>query len=189
MQSMHNLTHCGLGHHMVSYDTLSKMAQVMACCLTAPSQFLNQYWLILNKVKWHCLRANLQEMIKLSNNKMPKKNTDSKLWPDSLGMNELTLSYSIILLKFQISFWWCTNKDVKVVLKCGWLWIDLTLKHVQSLYLTQFTINSLVTGRYACKFECVIFKLILYDRYAFPLNFPSGEYQKISLMISQHWFK
>ena len=33
--------------------TESTLAQVMACCLTAPSHNLNQYWLIINKVLWH----------------------------------------------------------------------------------------------------------------------------------------
>ena len=31
----------------------STMAQVMACCLTAPGHYLNQCWLIINKVEWH----------------------------------------------------------------------------------------------------------------------------------------
>ena len=31
----------------------STSAQVMACCLTAPSHYLNQCWLIISKVKWH----------------------------------------------------------------------------------------------------------------------------------------
>ena len=29
------------------------LAQVMACCLTAPSHYLNQYWLIISEVQWH----------------------------------------------------------------------------------------------------------------------------------------
>ena len=31
----------------------STLAQVMACCLTAPSHYLNQCWLIIIKVLWH----------------------------------------------------------------------------------------------------------------------------------------
>ena len=31
----------------------STLAQVIACCLTAPSQHLNQCWLISSKVHWH----------------------------------------------------------------------------------------------------------------------------------------
>ena len=30
----------------------STLAQVMACCLTAPSHYLNQCWLIISKVEW-----------------------------------------------------------------------------------------------------------------------------------------
>ena len=36
--------------HWKSWSTL---VQVMACCLTAPSHYLNQCWLIINKVWWH----------------------------------------------------------------------------------------------------------------------------------------
>ena len=31
----------------------SPLAQVMACCLMAPSHYLNQCWLIIDKVEWH----------------------------------------------------------------------------------------------------------------------------------------
>ena len=33
------------------------LAQVMACCLTAPSHYLNQCW-VLNKVEWHSSKGN-----------------------------------------------------------------------------------------------------------------------------------
>ena len=33
-------------------ETESTLAQVMACCLTAPSHYLNQCWLIISKVLW-----------------------------------------------------------------------------------------------------------------------------------------
>ena len=33
--------------------TESTLAQVMACCLTAPSHYLNQCWLIISKFLWH----------------------------------------------------------------------------------------------------------------------------------------
>ena len=39
----------------------STVAQVMACCLTAPSHYLNQCWLIISEVWWH-LRTISQEM-------------------------------------------------------------------------------------------------------------------------------
>ena len=31
----------------------STLVQVMACCLTAPSHYLNQCWLIISEVSWH----------------------------------------------------------------------------------------------------------------------------------------
>ena len=31
----------------------SALTQVMACCLTAPSHYLNQCWLIISEVQWH----------------------------------------------------------------------------------------------------------------------------------------
>ena len=36
----------------------SKLAQVMACCLTAPSPYLNQCWFIISKVEWHSYYDN-----------------------------------------------------------------------------------------------------------------------------------
>ena len=33
----------------------STLAQVMACCLTAPSHYLNQCWLIISEAQWHSL--------------------------------------------------------------------------------------------------------------------------------------
>ena len=36
----------------------STLAQVMACCLGAPSHYLNQCWLIISEVLWHSPRAN-----------------------------------------------------------------------------------------------------------------------------------
>ena len=36
----------------------STLAQVMACCLTAPSHYLNQCWLIISKVLWHSFDGN-----------------------------------------------------------------------------------------------------------------------------------
>ena len=36
----------------------STLAQVMACCLMAPSHYLNQCWLIISKVLWLSCRGN-----------------------------------------------------------------------------------------------------------------------------------
>ena len=36
----------------------STLVQVMACCLMAPSHYLNQCWLIISKVQWHSSECN-----------------------------------------------------------------------------------------------------------------------------------
>ena len=38
--------------------TRSTLAQVMACCLTAPSHYLNQCWLMISEVLWHSPDSN-----------------------------------------------------------------------------------------------------------------------------------
>ena len=37
----------------------STLAQVMAWCLTAPSHYLNQFWLMIGEVLWHSPDSNL----------------------------------------------------------------------------------------------------------------------------------
>ena len=37
----------------MALEIWSTLVQVMACCLTAPSHYLNQCWLIISKVLWH----------------------------------------------------------------------------------------------------------------------------------------
>ena len=55
----HNeLTHWGLVTPYGDKRSGSTLAQVMACCLTAPSHYLNQCWLILSKVQWHSSGGN-----------------------------------------------------------------------------------------------------------------------------------
>ena len=38
--------------------TGSTLAQVIACCLTAPNHYLKQCWLIISKVLWHSSEGN-----------------------------------------------------------------------------------------------------------------------------------
>ena len=42
----------------------STLAQVLACCLTAPSHYLNQCWLIISKASWHS--SVLSQDVKIS---------------------------------------------------------------------------------------------------------------------------
>ena len=41
----------------------STLAQVMACCLTAPSHYLNQCWLSIRKVQWYSYEDNFRSDI------------------------------------------------------------------------------------------------------------------------------
>ena len=40
------------------HNSGSTLARVMACCLTAPSHYLNWCWLIISKVQWHPSESN-----------------------------------------------------------------------------------------------------------------------------------
>ena len=39
----------------------STLAQVLACCLMAPSHYLNQCWLMISEVLWHSPDSNFKE--------------------------------------------------------------------------------------------------------------------------------
>ena len=66
----------------------STLVQVMACCLTAPSHYLNQCWLIISEAQWH-IRAIAQEMPQPSITKIHLKITYLKFHSNSPGANEL----------------------------------------------------------------------------------------------------
>ena len=51
------LTHCGLVT-LYGDRSGSTLAQVMACCLMAPSHYLNQCWLMISDVLWHSPDSN-----------------------------------------------------------------------------------------------------------------------------------
>ena len=94
------LTHCGLlvmtpaiWHHII----WSLLVQVMASCLMAPSHYLNQCWLIINKVPWHNWHSHengFTKVFKIAISKMSLKITLSKLLPHFPGVNGLTNNLS-----------------------------------------------------------------------------------------------
>ena len=45
----------------------STLAQVMACCLTAPSHYLNQCWLVISKIQSHSSDGNFSKDISVIN--------------------------------------------------------------------------------------------------------------------------
>ena len=54
------VNHSRLGHSdtIWQHRSASTLAQVMACCLMAPSHYLNQCWLLINEVLWHSSESN-----------------------------------------------------------------------------------------------------------------------------------
>ena len=72
----------------------STSAQVMACCLTAPSHYLNQYWLINTKVLWHSSEGIIMRRSEDAN-KTRMKFEVLKSHPDLPGTNELTCCFAI----------------------------------------------------------------------------------------------
>ena len=80
-----SLTHCGL---VTPYGNryVSTLAQVMVCCLTAPSHYLNQYWFLICDI---CLRAISQLVLELLFCIMRLKIILLKLLSFLSGYNEL----------------------------------------------------------------------------------------------------
>ena len=63
-----------LWHHMVIY-TGSTLAQVMACCLMAPSHYPNQSLNVISEVQWQSCKGNFIRDNKASNTEMGWKIT------------------------------------------------------------------------------------------------------------------
>ena len=85
------------------HRTVSTLVQVMACCLTAPSHYLNQCWLIMSRVLWHSLSC---EMLKISILDMSLKITYLKLQLYLPGANELNMlgsNYCLIKRKVMVA--------------------------------------------------------------------------------------
>ena len=75
------------------HGTWSTLVQVMACCLMAPSHYLNQCWLIIKGVLWHLSETNF-------------KNTRMK-WIRNICA-EIILIITAISLRWQwVKGWYC----------------------------------------------------------------------------------
>ena len=53
----------GPGDAIWPHRSGSTLVQVIACCLTAPSHYLNQCWLIISKIQWHSSQGNFTRYI------------------------------------------------------------------------------------------------------------------------------
>ena len=65
------------------------LAQVMACCLMAPSHYLSQYWLTITKVQWHSFCEILLEVSQALISKIGFKIIYLKFHSNLPGLNEL----------------------------------------------------------------------------------------------------
>ena len=63
--------------------SMSTLVQVMACCLTAPSHYLNQCWIIISGVKWRSSEVNLIWIAEKSNSWSEFKICSFKIIPIS----------------------------------------------------------------------------------------------------------
>ena len=68
----------------------------MACCLTAPSHYLKQLWLIITKVPWHSFNAVSQQMSLPSITEISFEIGYLKFYLDIPGANELKLSIWLV---------------------------------------------------------------------------------------------
>ena len=82
------------------HKTWSTLAQTMACCLTAQSHYLNQFWCTTNKALWHSFQDNFTSILKISIPKLCLKFTHLKSQPHFPGNNELNSHNLLVLIKF-----------------------------------------------------------------------------------------
>ena len=74
----------------------STLAQVMACCLTAPSHYLNQCWLIISEVQWHSYQGKFTRYASTINHQNPLENYISKISLKFPGANELNSVWGLM---------------------------------------------------------------------------------------------
>ena len=94
------LIHCGL---VTLYGDIfgSTLAQVMACCLRAPSHYLNQCWLIISGLLQHAYQSNFIGCVREFNLQHELENYSLEFLPHHPGANELTwLSINMFYIKW-----------------------------------------------------------------------------------------
>ena len=77
------LTHCGLIDAIWRQRSGSSLTQVMACCLMAPSHYLNQCWLITSMVQWHSYEGSFTRDTSAIDHYNQLKNYSSKIYFES----------------------------------------------------------------------------------------------------------
>ena len=80
----------------------TRLAQVMACCLTAPRHYLNQCWFTISNVHWHSFEY--KKILQPSITEISWKIIFLKFLWNLPGANELTLNMQMILVRFADDF-------------------------------------------------------------------------------------
>ena len=91
------------------HGTGTTLAQVMACCLTAPSRYLNHCWLIINEVQHNHLKAISLEILQASATKYCLKMTYLKFHWNLSGAKELSQQFIL---------WWSIQGAAQFTYRC-----------------------------------------------------------------------
>ena len=97
------LTHCGLMTPYGDRDLAQTLAQAIACCLTAPSHYLNQCWLIISEVQWHSYLGNFTRDASTINH-WNLKITCLKFHPNFPRANELICYRTVMIFSYPLPF-------------------------------------------------------------------------------------
>ena len=110
---------------LISHRSVSKLAEVMACCPMAPSHYLNRFWLIVSKVQWHSSEGIFARDALA--NKISFKFSYWKFHSNLTGANGLMGWWDkSIYLKLQLNFFVNWKKNVHWMSsqsKLFWLWM------------------------------------------------------------------
>ena len=116
------LSHCGLVMPYCDMRSGSTLAQVMACCLAAPSHYLNQWWLLMSEFFWRSPESHLMSSTKLL---LPILSLEIILispWEISISFQEgnLQVTFSEWWLRY---LWWnCPQMNVT---RPYWWWVNI----------------------------------------------------------------
>ena len=129
------------------------MAQAMACCLTAPSHYLNQCWLIIRRVLWHSSDNNFTGSTYGMNSWNVFENNISKItvtstrvkWVKLMYHNKPDITnllpcYTYILSIDNVSEFW--------ILSCYILYVLLTY--------TEIVLEVFLLGMYRCNLQYIL---------------------------------
>ena len=87
----------------------STFVQIMACCLRAPSHYLNQRWLIISEVQWYSRECNFIRDTSTTNLKNYFENYSSKISLKSprgqwVNCTESSICYVLLMLAQLLSY-------------------------------------------------------------------------------------